>query len=76
MGTPTPKGASVEAELPRKGWMSQEWPWVSQEWLWVSRWSGASVEASSRVSWGGEANDGASPCESRGQPREVAGWWS
>ena len=37
---------------------------------------GASVGASSRVSQGGEASDGASPCESRGQPRGVPGWWS
>ena len=25
---------------------------------------------------GGEASDGASPCESRGQARGVPGWWS
>ena len=49
---------------------------MTQEWPWVSRWGGASVEASPRVSWGGEASDGASPCESRGQTRGVAGWWS
>ena len=36
MGTPTPKGAGVEARLPRKAR--------------VSRWGGASVEASPRVS--------------------------
>ena len=42
----------------------------------MSRWGGASVEASPRVSRGGEASDGASPCESRGQTRGVAGWWS
>ena len=28
MGTPTPKGADVEAELLRKARGSQEWPWV------------------------------------------------
>ena len=27
MGTPTPKGAGVEAGLPRKARVSQEWPW-------------------------------------------------
>ena len=37
---------------------------------------GASIGASSRVSRGGEASDGVSPCESRGQTRGVAGWWS
>ena len=57
MGTPTPKGAGVEAVLPRMARVSQEWPWVSREtpwvfweWPWVSWWGGASVEASSRVS--------------------------
>ena len=69
MGTPTPKGAGVEAVLPRMARVSQEWPWVS-------RWGEASVGASSRVSWGGEASNGASPCESRGQARGVLGWWS
>ena len=69
MGTPTSKGASVEAGLPRKARMSQEWPWVF-------RWGGARVEASPRVSRGGEASDGASPCKSRRQPRGVPGWWS
>ena len=69
MGTPTPKGASVEAVLPRMARVSQERPWVS-------RWGGASVGASPRVSRGGEASDGALPCESRGQTRGVAGWWS
>ena len=49
--------------------MTQEWPWLSQ-------WDGASVGASPRVSWGGEASDEASPCESRGQTRGVPGWWS
>ena len=58
MGTPTPKGAGVEAVLPRMArvsqewpWMSQEtpwvfreWPWMTQEWPWVSWWGGASVE--------------------------------
>ena len=29
MKTPTPNGAGVEAELPRKARVSQEWPWVS-----------------------------------------------
>ena len=56
MGTSTPKGTSVEVGLPRKARVSQEWPWVS-------RWGRASVEASPRVSRGG---DGASPCESKG----------
>ena len=32
--------------------------------------------ASQRVSRGGEASDGASPCESREQLRGVLGWWS
>ena len=90
MGTPTSKGAGVEAVLPRmarvsqeRPWVSQEtpwvfreWPWMTQEWPWVSRWGGASVGASPRVSQGGEASDGASPYESRGQTRGVAGWWS
>ena len=83
MGTPTPKGAGVEAVLPRMAKVSQEWPWVSREtswvfreWPWVSRWGGASIGASSRVSRGGEASDGASPCESRKQTRGVPGWWS
>ena len=76
MGTPTPKGAGVEVGLPRKARESQEWPWVTREWLWVSWWGGASVVSSPRVSWGGEASDGASPYESRRQPRGVLGWWS
>ena len=76
MGTPTPKGAGVEAVLPRMATKSQEWLWVSWETPWVFRWGGASVGASPRVSRGGEASDGASPCESRGQTRGVAGWWS
>ena len=42
----------------------------------MSRWGGASVEASPKVSWGGEANDGASPCKSREQPRGASGWRS
>ena len=37
-------------------------------------WGGASVGASPRVYQGGKASDKASPCESRGQPREVPGW--
>ena len=69
MGTLTPKGASVEAVLPRLARVSQEWPWAS-------RWGGASVGASLRVSWGGEASDRASSCESRGQARGVLGWRS
>ena len=80
MGTLTPKGAGVEAVLPRMARMSQEWPWVSREtpwvfweWPWVSRWGGASVGASPRISWSGEASDGASPCESRRQARIVLG---
>ena len=76
MGTPTPKGAGVEAVLPRMARVSQEWPWMTQVWPWVSRWGGASVGASPKVSRGGEASDGASSCESRGQTRGVPGWWS
>ena len=90
MGTPTPKRGGVEAVLPRMArvsqerpwvsretpWVFREWPWMIQEWPWVSRWGGDSVEASPRVSRGGEASDGVSPCESRGQTRAVAGWWS
>ena len=34
------------------------------------------VGASPEMSWGGEASDGASPYESRRQPRGVLGWWS
>ena len=74
MGTTTPKGASVEAVLPRMARVCQEWPWMTREWPWMSRWGGASVGASPRVSRGGEASDGASPCESRRQPREVPGF--
>ena len=37
---------------------------------------GASIGTSLRVSHSGEASDGVSPCESRGQPMGVAGWWS
>ena len=40
------------------------------------RWDGASFVASLRVSRGGEASDGASPCKSRGQSKGVPGWWS
>ena len=83
METPTPKGADVEAMLPRmarvsqkRPWVSRETPWVFQEWPWVSRWDEASVGASPKVSRGGEASDGASLCESRGQTRGVPGWWS
>ena len=80
MGTATPKETGVEAVLPRMArvsqWMSQETPWMSQEWPWVSRWDKANVEASPRVSRGGEASDGASPCKSRGQARGFLGWWS
>ena len=68
MRTPTPNGAGVEVGLLRKARVSQEWPSVS-------RWDGASVAASSKVSQGhGKASDGASPCESRGQARGVLGW--
>ena len=49
---------------------------MTQEWPWVSRWGGASVGASPRVSRGGETSDEASPCESRRQTRGVAGLWS
>ena len=51
MGTLTSKRAGVEAGLPKKARVSQEWPWMSQ-------WDGASVEASPRVSRGSEASDG------------------
>ena len=37
MGTPTSKGASVEAGLPRMARVSQEWLWVSRETPWVFR---------------------------------------
>ena len=67
MGTPTPKGAVMEARLPRMATVSQKWPWMS-------RWGGASIGASPRVSWGSEASDRASPYESRVQPRGVPGW--
>ena len=40
----------------------------------MSRWDGASVGASPRLSRGGEASDGALPYESRGQNRGVPGW--
>ena len=43
MGTSTPKGAGVEARIPRKARLSQEWPWMIWEWPWMSRWSGVSV---------------------------------
>ena len=83
MGTPTPKGAGVEAVLPRMArvsqewlWMTGEWPWVSREWPWVSRWGGASIWASPRVSRGGEASNRASPCEEKEQTRGVPRWWS
>ena len=66
----------MEAGLSRKARVSREWPWVSREWPWVSRWGGASVRASPRVSLGGEASDGASLYEKRGQARVVPGWWS
>ena len=46
---------------------------MTREWPWVSRWGGASVWASPRVSQSGEASDGASLCESRGQPKGVPG---
>ena len=36
MGTPTPKGAGVEAVLPKMIRVFQEWPWVSRETPWVS----------------------------------------
>ena len=47
-----------------------------QKWPWVSRWGGARFGAPPRVSRDGEASDGASPCESRGQTTRVVGWWS
>ena len=37
MGTSTPKGASMEAGLPRKAKVFQEWPWMSREWPWMTR---------------------------------------
>ena len=37
MGTPTPKGAGVNARLPRKAKVFQEWPWISWEWPWMTR---------------------------------------
>ena len=37
MGTPTSKGAGIEAGLPRMARVSQEWPWVSWKTPWVSR---------------------------------------
>ena len=43
METPTPKGAGVEAVLSRMARVSRKWPWVS-------RWGGASVGTSLRVS--------------------------
>ena len=42
----------------------------------MSRWGGTSVEASPRVSRDGEDSDGASSCESKGQPRGILGLWS
>ena len=72
-GLSHPKKARVSQEWP---WVSREWPWMTRKWPWVSRWGRASIEASGRVSRGGEASDGASPCESRGQARGVPGWWS
>ena len=64
MGTPTPKGAGMEARLPRKARVSQEWPWVFQ-------WGGVSVGALPRDSRGGEASDGVSLCDSKEQPKRV-----
>ena len=83
MGTPTPMGAGVEARLPRKAMgvledtmgilgVAMDDPEVA---MGVSV-DGASVEALPRVSRGGEASNGASPCESRGKARGVPGWWS
>ena len=80
----------MEAGLPRKDrvsqewpwvsrevpWVSREWPWMTREWPWMSRWGGASVGTLPRVFQDGGASDGASPCESRGQAKGVAGWWS
>ena len=62
MGTPTSKEANVKAGLSR---MAR-----------VSRWGGASVEASPKVSRGDEASDGASLYESRKKARRFPGWWS
>ena len=66
-GTSPPKRVGVEAVLLRMARMFQEWPWVS----W---WGGASVGASLRMPHGGEASDGASPCQSKGQAKGVLGW--
>ena len=60
----------MKAGLPKKAKVSQEWPWMS----W---WDGANVGASPRVSRGGKASNGISPCESREhRARRVLGWWS
>ena len=40
------------------------------------QWDGGSVETSPRMSRGSKASDGASPYESREQPKGVPGWWS
>ena len=42
----------------------------------MSRWGGASVGASPRVSRDGKASDGVSSCESKEQLRRVPRWWS
>ena len=42
----------------------------------MSRWSGASVGATPKVSGGGEASDGASPCELKELLKGVPRWWS
>ena len=42
----------------------------------MSEWGGASVKTLPRVSWGGEASNGASPFESKEQPKGILGWWN
>ena len=72
--------AKAKVGHPRKTRISLEWPWVSQETLWMSQewpwmtwWGKASVGASPRVSWGGEANDRALQCESRFHSKGIQG---
>ena len=46
METPTSMGAGVEAKLPKKAKMFQEWPYMNEKWRWMPQCNGASVEAS------------------------------
>ena len=49
---------------------------MTREWPWMFRWDGASVGASPRVSWGGEASDGASrPKMQEGEVRDGTSSW-